>query len=491
MRRLSGVPLLHLIAALVAGVLVVACSTSDEPATPEAGAVAPGTADSAPVQDSRPGPGVAWTECGGGLECATVAVPIDHDDPAGPTTEVALVRVPATDSAQRIGSLFVNPGGPGGSGIDMVEGGFRFDDETMARFDLVGFDPRGIGRSDPLACEADLTTGPLPDPDPDSAEERQDLDEPARAMADRCAQAEGARLAHLHSSAVARDLDVLRAAVGDEVLNYYGFSYGTLIGLRYLELFPERAGRVVLDGVVDPTATLPELLAQQAAAFERVFTGEMARACAASPACPEGGLVAAYDEVRGRLEERTVGEVGPAELATAAVMATYDPGLWDALFRALAAALAGDVSGLESLSDLYYGSTSFAVYAAVSCTDTPLPTGSEGWDALAAETAAISPRFGAAAVNELRVCAHWPVAAQQAPGPIRAEGSDPVLVIGTTGDAATPLENAVAVAEQLASGHLLTHVGEGHAAYGTSACVADVVNGFLVHGRVPAEGARC
>lgn len=475
----------------MAGVLLVACSTADEPAAPGAGAIGPRDADSPTVEDPPRDASIEWTACGGELECATVAVPVDHDAPAGPKTEVALVRVPAEDPTRRIGSLFVNPGGPGASGIELVESGFRFDDETMARFDLVGFDPRGIGRSDALACEADLTAGPLPDPDPDTAQERRDLDERARAMADRCAQAEGARLAHLHSWAVARDLDVLRAATGDEALSYYGFSYGTLIGLRYLELFPERAGRVVLDGVVDPTATLAELLAQQAEAFERMFTGEMDRVCAASPSCPKGGLVAAYDQVRNRLEDGPVGEVGPAELATAAVMATYDPGLWDPLNRALTAALAGDVSGLEALSDLYYGSSSFPAYAAVSCTDTPVPAGPEAWDALAVETAAVSPRFGAATVNELRVCAHWPVAAERAPGVVRAEGSGPVLVIGTTGDAATPFESAVAVAEQLGSGHLLTHVGEGHAAYGSSGCVAAVVNGFLVHGRVPAEGARC
>lgn len=418
-------------------------------------------------------------------------VPVDHAEPDGPTLDLALVRVPATDPAQRIGSLFVNPGGPGASGVEMVEGGFRFDEATMARYDLVGFDPRGIGASAPLRCQVDLTAGPLPDPDPRTEAAAAALEAHAEGIARGCAATDGDLLPHLDSTTVARDLEVLRRAVGDDRLNLYGFSYGSLLALEYLELFPERAGRIVLDGVVDPTATLTELLAQQTTAFERVFA-EMAADCASSGACPEPGLAAAYDQVLARLREAPVGDVGPAELATAAIMATYDPGLWPALYDALDTAVrTGDVAAIGRLSDLYTGGASFAAYAAVSCTDTPVPGSPADWDAYVEELRAISPRFGPATANELRTCAHWPVADATPPAAIRAEGSPPVLVIGTTGDAATPLDNAVAVAAALADGHLLVHEGEGHTAYGANPCVDGVVADYLVEGSVPAPGTRC
>lgn len=503
MRRRGRLPLLQLTAASV--VVALAASGCAGPPTGGEGAApaTPTTGGRTAADGSTPNPSgplrrdppvvepVAWEACHDGFGCATVEVPLDHDNPAGATTTVALIRVPAGDPQRREGSLFVNPGGPGASGIDLVRSGFRFDAETMARFDLVGFDPRGVGQSDPLGCEPDLTIGPLPDPSPDTEAEAEQLDAEAARVASRCARTDGERLAHLDSEDVARDLDLLRQAVGDEELHYYGFSYGTLLALRYLELFPATAGRVVLDGVVDPAATLGELLGQQAEAFEDAFATEMAAACTGSPRCPPGGLLASYDAVAAGLEAAPVGQVGPAELATAAVMATYDQELWDVLFRALDEAASGDVAGIERLSDLYYGSYSFGAYLAVSCTDTPTPRGPGGWDELATEVAAAAPRFGASTVNELRPCAHWPVRSDRRLAPVRADGSGPVLVIGTTGDAATPVENAVAVADHLAEGHLLVHQGEGHAAYGTSDCVQEIVRRYLVDGEVPAAGARC
>jgi pimeloyl-ACP methyl ester carboxylesterase len=443
------------------------------------------TGDAAPASQPA-GSATEWVPCRPGLECATVRVPVDHDRPDGPTLELALVRVPATDPARRIGSLFVNPGGPGGSGVEMVESGFRFDPETMAHFDLVGFDPRGVGRSGALACQVDLARERLPDPDPNDDAEAAALDAHARAIADRCAATDGELLDHLHTGAVVRDLDRLRVAVGDERLHFYGFSYGSLIALRYLEAFPERAGHVVLDGVVDPTSTLTELLGQQADGFEELFAGPMADDCAAAADdCPPGGLVAAYDTVRSDLEGDPDAVIGPAELATATIMATYDVELWPVLRRALTAATQGDLAPLATLNALYHRAASFVAYAAVSCTDTPVPRGPEAWDAFAAELAQRSPRFGAATANELRVCAHWPVHTDQAPGPVRAAGAGPVLVLGTTGDVATPVANAVAVAAQLEDGHLVVHEGTGHTAYGANRCVIDLVGAYLVEGRVP------
>lgn len=505
MRGRRGLPLLQLILTVLA-LGSLACSDPEPSARPDAGAgdgaglegpAGPATVPAEPPPGAHDGAAVgpevtaaAWRRCGAGLECTEVAVPLDHDDPDGPTTEVALIRVPASDPARRRGSLFVNPGGPGASGVDMVRNGFRFDADTMARYDLIGFDPRGVGGSEPLGCSPDLTSEPLPDPHPDDAGEREELDRFARAVAQRCAETDGDRLAHLDTDHVTRDLDLLRRAVGDDELSYYGLSYGTFIGLRYLDLFPDRVGRMVLDGVVDPQVPLVDQLAQQAEAFDRAFA-EMAQACGAAADCPPQGLDSAYDDALSRVEAGPVDGVGPAEVATAAAMATYDAEIWGVLRQALARAVtAGDFSTLEALNDRYHEGASFAAYLAVSCTDTPVPRGAAEWDAFTAELASLSPRFGAAIASELRPCAHWPVTADVRPGPVRAAGSAPVLVIGTTGDAATPVENAVAVAEQLEQGRLLVHEGRRHTAYGDP-CVDAAVRTYLLDGLLPAPGSRC
>jgi pimeloyl-ACP methyl ester carboxylesterase len=419
-----------------------------------------------------------------------VTVPVDHDAPGGPSLDLALTRIPATDPGRRLGSILVNPGGPGASGTDFLRW-FRFDDETMARYDLVGFDPRGIGASAPLACEPDLTRGPLPDTDPATPRARAALEEWARALAEACAASDGELLPHLDSVTVARDLETIRTALGEDRLNFYGFSYGSLLALRYLELHPERAGRIVLDGVVDPTAELTDLLVQQAAAFDEVFA-EMVDICATAPNCPPGGLDGAYDRLAERLREAPVGAVGPTELATAAIMASYDQRLWSPLRDALDRAVRlDDFDDIEELSDLYYGSASFGAYAAVTCTDTPVPGTPAAWDREVERARRVSARFGAATINELRACAHWPVRDPVAPSPIRAEGSPPVLVIGTTGDAATPLVNAETVAATLADGHLLVLDGPGHTAYGANACVDGFVREYFAAGALPPPGARC
>jgi pimeloyl-ACP methyl ester carboxylesterase len=424
------------------------------------------------------------------VECADLEVPLDHDHPDGWRITLGLARVPATDGASRLGSVLINPGGPGASGVELVLGGFRLDARTMAHYDLVGFDPRGVGRSEALRCEPDLVSQPLPDPSPDTPAEVDQLDRQARAIAERCAETDGDRLAFLGSDSVARDLDLLREALGDDRLNYYGLSYGTLLGLRYLERFPERAGRIVLDGVVDPEADLAVLLRQQAVAVERVF-GEEAAACAQRSDCPPGGLLAAFDEALRLVEDAPVDGAGPAEVATAGFLSTYDPGFWQPLARALGDAVAdGDLTMLDRLSDLYHGSAAFAPYAAVTCSDTPVPRGPAAWDALVDELTRASPRFGPALGNELRTCAYWPVSTDRPPRAVRAAGSGPVLVIGTTGDAATPLDNAVRVSRQLANGHLLVHDGAGHTAVGDP-CVDEVVGRFLVDGELPAADERC
>lgn len=430
-----------------------------------------------------------WQPCGS-LTCASVDVPLDHDDPTGPTISIALVRRAATGT--RLGSVFVNPGGPGASGVDFVANGFQLDPETARSYDVIGFDPRGVGASTPVACTLDRSAGPLPDWSPDDAAEVEAMDGAAEAFARSCAQTDATGLlAHLRTDDVARDLDRLRAAVGDEQLHYIGFSFGTLIGLVYAEAFPERVGHLVLDGVVDPQQDLPGLLTSQAVAFEQAFA-VLDAACGIRVACPPGGVAAAHDELMARIERSgPVGQVGPAELDSAALITLYDEGLWPVYTIALTEALAGDFGSIEDLSDTFTRVVPFGAYAGVECTDSPRPADRAAWSAFAAATTALAPRFGPAVANELLTCAWWPVPPGPARGPVTAPGARPVLVVGNTNDPATPLANAEAVAGHLESASLVVVELDGHTAYSASSCVRGLVRRYLLADELPPDGSRC
>ncbi len=430
----------------------------------------------------------AWADCGDGFDCATVEVPLDHLEPGGERIEIALRRRPADGEA--LGSLFINPGGPGGSGTEMV-GWFTGDPRTLANYDVVGFDPRGVGESTAPSCSISLIDGPLPDFSPDDAAETATLDELWSGFAAECAASDGELLAHLGTEAVAADLELLRRAVGDETLTYVGYSYGSDVGLNYAELFGDRAGRLVLDGIVDPSASLTEVLAGQAAGFDAVMARADA-ACGSAFECGDGGLLASHDRVSAALENAPVGEVGPTELATAMILAGYDEGLWPLLADALVQAEGGDMSRIELLSDSYYGLVDFTAYVSVNCLDTPSPDDPAGWDAFTASMAEISPRFGPSVASDMRACAHWPVGTDEPAEAISAPLAPPILVIGTVGDPATPFGNAVAVAEALERGVLVTHEGEGHTIYGNgNGCIDELVSSFLVDGIVPDVDPVC
>lgn len=495
--------------ALLALVAILVAASCSSPSTDDEPSVAPTSSETSipsetststerPFSDDAPDrfavEPVQWEPCPlTPYDCATVAVPLDHDEPAGATIGIAVTRLAATGT--RRGSIFVNPGGPGASGVEFVHGGFSFDEATMAAYDLVGFDPRGIGASNPLTCVLARADGPLPDYSPDDAGEAAALDEAARQIADRCAESDGELLANVDTESVASDLDLLRIAVGDDQLHYYGFSFGTLIGQVYAELFPGSVGHIALDGVVDPGATLPDLLRQQAEAFERSFD-RLDAACGQSAAegldCPVDGIAETYRRVLERIEASgPVGQFGPSEFEAAALVTVYNEGLWPLYAGALTDADQGDFSPLEALSDLFLSGVSFTAYAAVECFDTPHPTGAEAWDAFAAELEELAPRFGPWIANELRTCAYWREPGRPARGPLAAAGARPILVIGTTNDPATPLANAQTAAENLESATLVIHEGDRHTAYRASVCVQAIVADYFLDDVLPPSPARC
>ncbi len=442
-------------------------------------------------------PTLRWRDCDLGVDarCATLTVPLDWGDPAGPTVDLALGRLPAT--GDRIGSLIANPGGPGGSGLEFLSYE-PFSTAVSRRFDIVSWDPRGVGDSTAVTCGDSTVSDFLDDdPDPDDAGEQATLDADAAAVSEECRADDLDLLAHVGTRDVARDLEAIRRALGDEPLTYVGFSYGTQIGQQYAEFFPTRIRAMVLDGVVDPALGYTEFLLGQTAAFEQAFRANSAACRDAGPdECGVEDLPAAYDQVRERVERTRLPadgpDVGPAELAVAAVYTSYSADGWLDLGPALQQAIEDDDG--QALSDLaqgYYDFGGFTAYAAVVCIDTPPPAGADAYRAFADEARRVSPRFGGQVANELLPCATWPVPPVAAPSAITAPGAPPILVVGNTGDPATPYDNAVAVADQLSSGVLVTADIDGHTAYGIDRCVTRVVDRYLIDLTVPPADPRC
>lgn len=471
-------------------ILLIGCVNNDRNAPRADQTPTTTTASSSTKPASR---AISWTPCeeDPDLYCGTLTVPLDWSDPQGGTIELAVARRPAS-GRKRIGTLFTNPGGPGASGVD-----FLLDDplspELLERFDLVSWDPRGVGRSAPLECGDAVEPFLRLDPDPDTPEEQSALDNAARAVAEEC-RPEAEMLTHMGTDATVRDLDALRQAVGDERLTYLGFSYGTFIGLRYLDTFPERVRAIVLDGVVDPTQSLTTFLRGQlegmTAAIDRAFD-----TCTPRNGCRLTDPAATYREVKERAEAEPLpaqsGTMGPAELATGSIYATYDPLGWPALLQALQAASRGDGTAMVGLAEMYWDIADWTAYSAITCLDWGGPTGGEAYRRFADEMRAFSPEFGGSVANEMLPCAYWPVPARPITGPVRGEGSPPILVVGTTGDAATPYRNAIAVTEMLADGHLVTYRGEGHTAYGRDPCIDATIHAYLIDLDVPSEDPNC
>ncbi len=495
-RRLAaaGVVLLLLFAATACSGDETADSRSDptNERVSSPGSGAPGTTIPATSPDPVPAP-LAWSSCHGELQCATLTVPIDYDDPSVGTIDLAVVRRPAQSPSRRVASVVVNPGGPGGSGVGMVVSGYGTDG-LNDRLDIVGWDPRGTNRSAPLECASGSGAFTALDPSPNDAAAQTRLDDAAEAIAADCGAKGGALLAHMDSVHTARDLEQLRLAMGGEPLTYVGFSYGTAIGLSYANRYPTHIRAMVLDGVVQPDQDLSQMLLGQTVAFDQQMQRTLDD-CDHDRSCPVQGASATYDRLMAHVEQSPLPTsdgraLGPSDLATAAIESTYDPSLTDPFLGALADADAGDGSTMMALADEYRDAAGYAGYIGVLCVDSPHPVGALSWKQFADELAARSPRFGAAIANEVLPCAFWPEPATLQPHTVAAQGSPPIVVIGNTGDPATPYGQAESVARQLHRGVLVTVDARGHTS-GDSSCASSIVRRYLVDLTVPPADSLC
>ncbi|MFF9586603.1 alpha/beta hydrolase [Streptomyces achromogenes] len=460
-----------------------------------------------------------WRECGvPGFECATMKAPLDYASPDAGTVRLAVARKKATGAAGRLGSLLVNPGGPGGSAVDYLQqyAGLGYPARIRARYDMVAMDPRGVARSEPVKCldgrqmdayaQTDLT--------PDDQRERDALVAADRRFAESCGAHSARLLRHVSTVEAARDMDILRSVLGDRRLNYVGASYGTFLGATYAGLFPERVGRMVLDGAMDPSLDARRLNLDQTAGFETAFQA-FARDCVQRSDCPLGGRGATPARVGDRLRAffreldarplRSGGaggrRLGEALATTGVIAAMYDEGTWAQLREALTSAIKErDGAGLLALADTYYErdpdghySNLMMANAAVNCLDLPSAfSGPEEVEKALPAFEKASPVFGPGLAWASLNCAYWPVRAKGEPHRIEAKGAAPIVVVGTVRDPATPYRWARSLAGQLSSAHLLTYAGDGHTAYGRgSGCIDTAIDTYLLRGTPPPPGKRC
>ncbi len=455
----------------------------------------------------------AWQSCTGG-QCATLTVPMDYADPSGATITLALFRAPATKPSARIGSLVVDPGGPGASGVDYARAADRIVGPVVRqRFDIVGFDPRGVGRSEPIRCLGDGAMDAFlgMDPTPDTPAEEQTFADVSKSFAQACANNAGPLLAHVSTVDAAKDMDVLRAALGESRLTYLGKSYGTFLGATYAGLFPTKVGRFVLDGAMAPDLTLDEIGLGQAQGFE-LATRSWAQYCIYKGSCPLGTSV---DEVMQGLRDflarvdaqpldktgdRVVTKLTEGWASTGITEAMYSQSMWATLVDAMRAALRGDGTGLMLLADQYAERTSSGRYTgnllqsfyAVQCLDHQQSSSVAEQQKLAEESRATAPTWGPLLMWSALPCGFWPVKPTGTAAKITAAGSGPIVVVGTTRDPATPYAWAVRLRDELANASLITFNGDGHTAYMRSnACVDNAIDDYYVKGTVPKDGLNC
>ena len=475
---------------------------------------------------AAPVPPVKWTDCTARIkpllagqqgsdrpltyQCGRLDVPISYRDPGGATLPLFLVRAVLAGQTDRIGSLVVNPGGPGASGAEAALGlALTMPEDVLRRFDLVGFDPRGVGLSTPIDCIPDRTKDELvaAEPRPVTDAQLDDAFALTRSVAAGCAKKYGDALGAFSTVATARDMDRIRQAVGDDKLTYLGYSYGTTLGSTYAELFPDKIRAFVLDGVVDPDSNPRADAEASAAGLEKGFDA-FATDCTSRPAgCPFGGdprkavqdLVAQAEQhpipsaKQGETRRATAGVVMLAVLA-----ALYDTGTWPQLAQGLAAAQKGDSQGLFAIADGYWQRLPNGTYSnlmdantAITCADMRQSFSEAQVRGLAADWNQKYPFFGAGAAVGLYGCTPWKAPRTPLPKRDAVDTSTPILVVGNTGDPVTPYTGAQDMARDLQDDVLLTWQGQGHTSYPKTPCVTSAVDAYLVDLTVPQNGLTC
>ncbi|SDY01449.1 alpha/beta hydrolase fold [Modestobacter sp. DSM 44400] len=519
LHRRRPTPVSLALAGLLSAVLALAGCTSADDSEPAASSTsASGT--TAPAADV-----IDWTDCNGQIQpiianrpgsdraltfsCGTTTVPVSYDDPAGPTLQLFLVRAVLAGQTDRRGSLMVNPGGPGISATDAaIQSALTLPVDVLQHFDVVGVDPRGVGLSTPVECISDQQKDAITaaEPRPTTPAQLDAVFTQAQDLADGCSEKYQDALGAFSTVATARDLDRVRQALGDEQLTYLGYSYGTTLGSTYAELFPDRVRALVLDGAVDPDADEQAAAESRAQGFEAAFDAFAANCTGLVGGCPVGGDPRQFlNDVLAQAATRPIpssraGETRqatPGLVLTGVQSALYQPGAWPQLAQSLASARNGDSAGILTLADTYTGRNEDGTYSnvidanvTVNCADTDEEFSAATVRGLVADWNVKYPLFGAGAATSLYTCSVWD--APRTPLPDRdAEGSAPILVVGTQGDPVTPLPGAVDMAQDLTSGVLLTWQGTGHTAYPKTDCVTAAVDAYLIDLVAPLDGLTC
>mgnify|MGYP000240459337 CR=1 FL=1 len=458
---------------------------------------------------------LVWKGCGTGFVCADIRVPIDYAKPYAKNVPLSIIMHKAT-SANPVGNLLVNPGGPGSSGFDFVQNSVdQIGSKALrAQYNIVGFDPRGVQHSSPVNCfnarQMDTflygDSGYPLGSSKDLSYTRKLISSFSKA----CKAKTGELLGHVDTISAAKDMDILRALLGDSKLNYLGYSYGTLLGATYASLFPSKVGRMVLDGAIDPTVPDEAQTVNQLKGFDQALTDYLTD-CLKGADCPFSGTVA---QARAKissfllgLETRTIRNSDDSRPVnvwvanTGIAMALYSQDYWQYLTAAFNSAFKGDGTTLMRLADFYndrqpdgsYASNQTEANLAVSCLDSRASASMTAMKKQNARLVKASSVFGRYWQFGALGCAYWPYPVVKPLKSYSAKGAPTIMVIGTTGDPATPYKQAQDLAHKvLAKGFLVTFKGEGHTAYGRSnSCVDDSVDNFLIEGSLPAKEPVC
>ncbi|WP_406092818.1 alpha/beta hydrolase [Streptomyces sp. NBC_01013] len=442
-------------------------------------------------------PGSAW-------RCTTVKVPLDYAKPDGETIGIALIRKESREKKRRLGSMLFNFGGPGGSGVSILPRAAGSYGKLNTRYDLVGFDPRGVARSAGVRCRTDQeqdSSNRTVDMTPDTPSEEAAFMKDGAGFGAGCERRSGKVLPFVGTTNAARDMDLIREVLGDKKLTYFGMSYGTELGGTYAHLFPKHVGRTVFDAVVDPTADTTGHARNQTTGFQRALENYL-KDRGQDPKAGTRRIVALLKRIDADpLPTGTRRELNESLAITGIVLPLYSKDSWPTLTQALDEAESGTGSMLLQLADSYNGRDENGHYdtqnhsqRAISCADTTARSTAAEAKALLPEFKKLSPVFGPfLAWDTAGWCSDWPVAGEHDTPEASAPGAGPILVVGTTGDPATPYEGARKMADELGKGVgvLLTNKGEGHGAYGVSSCVTTTVDAYFLDGKVPADGKSC